>query len=75
VAYDRENEMVTSAAGSTWSIKDDKYEERCEFSTEGFPDGRGRSFAYQFKIDGDRWSLNSRPAVGHRDDEIWPRVK
>jgi len=75
VAYDRENKMVLAAAGGTWSIKGGKYEEVCEFTTENFPGARGKSFAYDFKVDGDQWTIKRGPELQIQNDEAWKRVK
>ncbi len=72
---DRANKMVLSAAGGTWAMKNGKYEETCDFSTENFAETRGKTFPYTFKIDGDRWTLNSGPALENQNNEVWTRVK
>ena len=73
VAYDRENKMVLAAAGGTWSIKGGKYEEAVEFTTDNFPQARGKSPAYGFKVDGDLWTLMRGPEFEIRIDETWRR--
>ena len=75
VAYDRENKMVATAAGGTWTIKDGKYEETCDFTTENFQQVRGKSFPYKFKVDGDRWTLNAGAPGENQNDDVWKRVK
>jgi hypothetical protein len=74
-AYDRENRMVPAAAGGRWSLKDGEYVEQCDFTTENFPQARGKSFPYAFQVDGDRWILKGGRGRGVRDDDIWTRVK
>ncbi len=75
VAHDRENKMVLAAAGGTWSIKDGKYEEAVKFTTDNFPQARGKSPAYGFKVDGDLWTLKRGPEFEIQNDETWKRVK
>jgi hypothetical protein len=75
VVYDRENRRVTDAAGGTWSLRDGEYVEDCEFCTENFPQLRGGSYPFQFRIDGDRWVLKGGPDRAIRDDETWTRLK
>jgi len=75
VAYDRDNKMVLSAAGGTWSLKGGKYVEACEFTTDNFPQARGKSFAYGFKIDDDQWTIIRGPEFENQVDETWKRVK
>jgi len=45
-------------------VDDGKYEETCDFTTENFQHVRGKSFPYNFKVDGDRWTLNPRAPRG-----------
>jgi hypothetical protein len=75
VIYDRDNKMVLAAAGGPWSIKGGKYEEICEFTTDNFPQARGKSFAYDFKVDGDQWTIKRGPEFEIRNDETWERLK
>ena len=75
VAYDRENKMVVTAAGGTWTIKDGKYEETCDFTTENFQHVRGKSFPYNFKVEGDRWTLNGGALGANQNDDVWTKVK
>ena len=57
VAYDRENKRVMTAAGGTWSLRDGEYVEDCEFTTDNFPQARGNSYPYEYRLDGDQWIL------------------
>ncbi len=75
VAYDRESKVVLSACGGTWTLKGDKYEETNQFATDDMEHVRGKTFAFNYKIDGDRWSLNGGPDLEIRVDEVWVRVK
>lgn len=75
VAYDRENKMVIAAAGGTWSLRDGEYVENCEFTTDNFPQARGKSYPFEFRVDGDTWILKGGFNRAIRDDEGWKRVK
>jgi hypothetical protein len=75
IAYDHENKMVLAGAGGTWSIKGGKYEEAVEFTTDNFPQARGKSPAYGFKVDGDLWTLKRGPEFEIQTDETWRRAK
>jgi hypothetical protein len=75
VIYDRENKMVFAAMGGTWMFNGDRYEETVDYSTENVPDARGKSFAYDFKVEGDVWSIRRGPQFDVRADETWKRVK
>jgi hypothetical protein len=75
VAYDRENRMVQAAAGGTWSLRDGEYVEAVEFTTENFPQARGNTSPFEYRLDGDRWILKGGPDRAIRDDETWTRLK
>jgi hypothetical protein len=75
VAYDRENRMVLAAAGGTWSLKSEKYNEACEFTTDNFPQARGKTSAYKFKVNDGHWSITGGPDVEHEFSETWTRLK
>jgi hypothetical protein len=72
--YDRENRRVLAACGGTWSLRDGEYVEDCEFSTDNFPQPRGKSNAFEFRIEGDRWILKGGGKRVIRDDETWTRL-
>ena len=75
VAYDRENKRVITAAGGTWSLRDGEYVEDCEFTTGNFPQARGNSYPFEYRLDGDQWTLKGGANRGIREDETWTRVK
>ena len=75
VAYDRDTKVAFSACGGTWTLKGDKYEETIEFATEDMKHARGKRFAFNYKIDGDKWFLKSGPDLEVRVDDFWVRVK
>jgi hypothetical protein len=75
VEYDRENKMVLAAAGGIWSLKNGKYEEACEFTTDDFPQARGKAYAYKFKVDDDRWTITGGTDLEDQVGETWKRLK
>jgi hypothetical protein len=75
VTYDRENRMVLTSAGGTWSLRNGAYVEDCEFTTDNLPQARGNSNAFEFRIDGDRWILKWGNNRAVRDDETWTRLR
>jgi hypothetical protein len=75
VAYDRENKMILAAAGGSWSLKNGKYEEACEFTTANFPQARGKAYAYKFKVDDDRWTITGGTDLEDQVGETWKRLK
>jgi RNA polymerase sigma factor (sigma-70 family) len=75
VAYDRDTKVAFSACGGTWTLKGDKYEETNEFATEDMKHSRGKAFAFNYKLDGDKWFLKSGPELEIHVDDLWVRVK
>lgn len=75
VIYDRESKTVTAAMGGPWSLKDDKYEETVAFTTDDAAAARGKSFAFSFQVDGDRWLFRKGPGARGAIVEVWKRVK
>jgi hypothetical protein len=75
VTYDRENKRVLAAAGGTWSLRNGEYVETCEFTTENFPQARGNSYAFEYRVEGDRFIQKGGPNRAIRDDQTWMRLK
>lgn len=75
VAYDRDTKVALSACGGTWTLKGDKYEETNEFATEDMKHARGKAFAFNYKIDGDKWFLKGGPDLEIHVDDVWVRLK
>jgi hypothetical protein len=73
--FDRENKMVMQAMGGTWSLKDGKYEETVDFTTENGADARGRSNPFGFEVRDDRWILRRGPEQAGAREEVWTRLK
>ncbi len=75
VVYDRENKRVAAAAGGTWTLRNGEYVETCDFTTENFPQARGNSYPFEYKVDGDQWVLKGGPNRAISDDQTWTRLK
>jgi hypothetical protein len=75
VTYDRDQHAVESVAGGTWSIKDGKYEEVCEFASNSHPHLRGKSNDFTINLVGDKWDNRSVPGNEVEIDEVWTRMK
>jgi hypothetical protein len=72
---DRDTKVAVATAGGTWNLKGDKYEETNEFATEDVKHARGKAYPYDFKLDGDSWSVKAGPELDILVDEVWTRVK
>jgi RNA polymerase sigma factor (sigma-70 family) len=75
VTYDRDNKVAHTACGGTWTLKGDTYEETNEFATEDMKHVRGKTFAFHYKLDGDKWFLKGGPDLEIAVDDVWVRVK
>ena len=75
VTYDRENKRVLAAAGGTWSLRNGEYVEDCEFTTDNFPQVRGNSYPFEYRLEGDQWTLKGGANRAIREDETWTRLK
>ncbi len=53
----------------------DQYEETNEFATEDMKHVRGKTFAFHYKLDGDKWFLKGGPDLEIAVDDLWMRVK
>jgi hypothetical protein len=75
VTYDRDRNTILSVSGGTWTIKDGKYEELCEFASETHPHLRGKANAFTVNLGGDKWDLKAGPDSEINVDEVWTRLK
>ena len=48
--FDRENKMVVAAMGGTWKVKNGKYVETVDFTTDNTAQARGNSYVYGFEV-------------------------
>ena len=74
-SYDRENKRALAAAGGTWSLRNGEYVEECEFATDNIPQIRGNSYPYEYRLEGDQWTIKGGANRGIREDQTFTRVK
>ena len=66
---------VTRAAGGTYSLKGDVYEETPQYGLSAdFDTIRGKAQMFKCAIDGDRWHHVGKLSNGLTIDEVWERV-
>jgi hypothetical protein len=75
VTYDSANHQVLATSGGTWTVKEGKYEEKCQFATATHEHLRGKTFAFRADFEGDRWVLRVSPDGEIHVDETWNHVK
>ncbi len=76
VTYDSETKKVTRAAGGTYTLAGEKYEEAPEYGlSEDFEAIRGKRHTFTVKIDGDTLHQDGALADGLKIEEVWERVK
>ena len=73
VAYDREKNAVLALAGGTWSLKDGKYEESIEFSSDNVQHLRGKVYQFTINLAGDKWDHKGVPDSEIDVDQVWMR--
>lgn len=75
VAYDKPKNAILAGAGGTWTIKDGKYQETCEFATDDVQHLRGKSFQFTINLAGDKWDHKGVPGTEIQVDQVWTRLK
>jgi len=66
---------VTRAAGGTYTLKADTYEETPEYGLSGdFDLIRGKAQTFKCMIDGDKWHHDGKLSNGLTIEEVWERV-
>ncbi len=75
VTDDRERHEVLATSGGTWSLKDDKYVETCDFASDTHQHVRGKTFTFTVTVAGDKWNLKGVPGTEIDVDEVWNRIK
>jgi hypothetical protein len=76
LTYDSETKKITRAAGGTYTLTGDKYEEQPQYGLSGdFDTVRDNRHAFTMKIDGDTWHHDGALAGGLKIEEVWERVK
>ena len=67
---------VTRAAGGTYTVKGDDYEETPEYGfSEDFDLIKGKAQKFKWKVDGNRWYHTGVLSNGLTIDEIWEQVE
>jgi hypothetical protein len=75
VTYDRDRNEILAISGGTWSLKDGKYEEVCEFASDTHQHLRGKTNLFAVNLAGDKWDLKGVPDSEIDVDEVWTRIK
>ena len=74
--YDPETKQVTRAAGGTYTLEGEKYEESPQYGLgPDFAAVEGKRHTFKIKIDGDTLHQNGELAGGLKIEEVWERVK
>jgi hypothetical protein len=74
VTYDREKSEIVAVSGGTWSYRDGKYQETCDFATDSHQHLRGKTYTFAITLDGDKWDLKV-DGTEIQVDEVWNRMK
>jgi hypothetical protein len=74
-SYDKDGKITRSAGGS-YTMKGDAYEEMPEYGTgEDFDVIKGKSQAFKWKVEGNKWHHNGKLSNGLTIEEVWERVE
>ena len=74
-SYD-EDGRVTRAAGGSYTLKGEAYEETPEYGlSEDFEVIRGKPQSFRCEVDGSRWHHDGKLSNGLTIDEVWERVE
>jgi hypothetical protein len=75
VTYDKDGK-VNRAAGGTYTLQGDKYEETPEYGiSQDFDIIKGKAQTFKCRIDGDKWYHDGKLNNGLVIEEVWQRVK
>jgi hypothetical protein len=67
---------VARAAGGSYKLDGDKYEETPEFSTtEGFDAIKAKPQSFTWKLEGDTWRHDGKLTSGMAVEEVWERAE
>ena len=76
VTYDAESKRITRAAGGTFTLNGESYEERPQYGlAQDFEVVKDQVHKFTAKIDGDKWQHRGELANGLKIDEVWERQK
>jgi hypothetical protein len=74
-SYDKDGK-VTRAAGGSYSLKGEVYEETPEYGIgEDFEVIKGKPQAFKWKVEGNKWYHKGKLSTGFVIDEVWERVE
>jgi RNA polymerase sigma factor (sigma-70 family) len=74
VTYDSARRAIIAISGGTWSFRNGKYEEICEFASETHPHLRGKAYTYAIDLVGDKWDIKV-DSDEIAADQVFHRVK
>jgi hypothetical protein len=70
-----ENGKITRAAGGSYTIKGDTYEEVPQYGlSDDFDIIKGKPQVFKWKIEGNKWLHNGKLSNGLTIEEVWERV-
>lgn len=73
-SYDKEGK-VTRAAGGSYTLKGDVYEETPEYGLSSDFEGiKGKAQTFTWKVEGNKWYHNGKLSSGLTIDEVWERL-
>jgi len=73
-SYDKEGK-VTRAAGGSYTLKGDMYEETPEYGLSSDFEGiKGKPQTFTWKVEGKKWFHTGKLSSGLTIDEVWERV-
>jgi hypothetical protein len=74
-SYDKDGK-VTRAAGGSYTLKGDQYEETPEHGmSSDFDVVKGKPQTFKWKVEGNRWYHNGALSNGLTIEEVWERVE
>ncbi|MDR3622934.1 MAG: hypothetical protein P4L85_26505 [Paludisphaera borealis] len=75
VTYDKDGK-VTRAAGGSYSLRDETYEETPEYGVSSdFDLIKGKAQTFKWKVEGDKWRHEGELSNGLKIEEVWERVE
>jgi hypothetical protein len=73
--YDKDG-VVSRAAGGTYTLKGETYEELPEYGiSSDFDLIKGKAQTFTWKVEGDKWYHNGKLSNGLTIEEVWQRVE
>jgi hypothetical protein len=73
--YDKDG-VVSRAAGGTYTLKGETYEELPEYGlSSDFDLIKGKAQTFTWKVEGNKWYHNGKLSNGQTIEEVWQRVE